>query len=91
MGVVVSDLFHPLEVEESVRNITEYALIKRLLPLVICLLITIFVSFAMWVAKQQSPKRSRNSYESQERFLSAAFRNLAIFHPEFQSISEFPF
>ena len=91
MGVVVSDLFHPLEVEESVRNITEYALIKRLLPLVICLLITIFVSFAMWVAKQQSPKRSRNSYESHERFLSAAFRNLAIFHPEFQSISEFPF
>lgn len=69
MGVVVSDLFHPLEVGESVRNITEYALIKRLLPLVICLLITMFVSFGMWVAKQQSPKRNR-CYESQERFLS---------------------
>eukprot|EP00434_Breviolum_minutum_P005794 symbB.v1.2.005108.t1/scaffold294.1/size237520/6 len=81
VGVVVSDLFHPLEVGESVRSITEWALIKRLLPLVICLLITMFVSFGMWVAKQQSPKRNR-CYESwPERFIEDFNEsNLQIFH-----------
>lgn len=81
VGVVVSDLFHPLEVGENVRNITEWALIKRFLPLVICLLITMFVSFGMWVAKQQSPKRNR-CYEARPERGIEDFNesNLQIFH-----------